>query len=310
MIQNKKHSIGYFLELAKKDGFEGESAFKRWNDWRKQNGKIANYTKIDKERNEKIAKNAGYKSLGEYNLMCRERWATDKGYASFSEYVRDHSDIWARNKGYDSNNERRNKRDWENGKRIPMSENEDCSLYFGVVKGEEVVKRYFETVFEYVEKLNPTHRWFDFLCRNPTQEFISMYGHLGIEKNKEYKIQTKVSSLDCYNCLCFSIKYNQNVDFFILIGFDNRDNLNTVNMWLIGKEEMIRARELKNGRGYIITTKSLWNRSSLNIYMNTKSKMSYVYFDKYALTDQIDRFCKICKEFKEEVYHDSTSEMS
>lgn len=288
-----KGSIGYYTDLAKKDGFDN---YVDWLRWRKENGKISDYTRIDREKNERIAKNAGYESLAKYNRQFREQWAIDKGYDNFSEYVKDHIDIWAQNKGYDSYNERRNERDWENGKRVPMSENEDCSLHFGVFKGEEVVKRYLETIFEYVEHMHPTYRQFDFICRNIKQEFVDKYSQLGIEKNKEYRIQVKVTSL-IDNHFCFTINYNKNIDFFILIGFDNKDNLNTINMWLIEKEEMIRVGI--GGTGYTLV--KAWNRKMLNIYMNTKSQMSYIYFKKYELNDEIEKLNKICKKFKEEI---------
>lgn len=294
MMEHKKGSIGYFLELAKKDGFEGKDAFKKRNEWRRQNGKMPDYTRIDKEKNEKIAKNVGYKDLREYNKESREKWAIDKGCDNFNEYVRTHRDIWANEKGYDSYNERRNENDWEKGKRLPMSIKEDCSVNFGVYKGEELFKIYLSTIFERVVHMKYGNKCFDFKCRNPKQEFIDNY-HITIEKNKEYRIQSKVSSLTD-DCFAFTIDNNENTDFFILVGFDNRYNLNVVSIWLIGIDEMIRAGTRNNG----YTIKKIWDRRVLRIYMNTKSQMSFIYFKKYELTDEIDKLKKICEKFKEE----------
>lgn len=43
----KKGSLGYFLELAKKDGFNN---LVDWNKWRIENEKMPNHTNIDRKK--------------------------------------------------------------------------------------------------------------------------------------------------------------------------------------------------------------------------------------------------------------------
>lgn len=46
MSKHQKGSFGYFIELAKKDGFDN---IKDWNEWRKQTGKMPNPTEIKRK---------------------------------------------------------------------------------------------------------------------------------------------------------------------------------------------------------------------------------------------------------------------
>lgn len=49
----KKGSLGYFIELAKKDGFNN---LIDWNKWRIENGKMPNHTNIDRKKKEDFYK--------------------------------------------------------------------------------------------------------------------------------------------------------------------------------------------------------------------------------------------------------------
>jgi hypothetical protein len=266
-VNISKHSIGYFLELAKKDGFEGKDAFKKWNEWRRQNGKMPDYTRIDKEKNEKIAKNMGYKDLNEYGKESREKYAQDKGYKDFNEYVKENRNVWAQDKGYDNYNDRRNENDWEKGKRLPMSINEDCSLYIGVYIGEIRISE----IFDNVKIMPPNNIGFDWIC------------------GKGYRIQVKTTTLTDGRWP-FCIRYNDRTDYFLLVALDI--NLSPTHLWLIGKEEFVRKGTRRNG----YTMEKMYNRDSLNIYDNEKSSLSFKYFSKYEWINKLDMLKEYCNK--------------
>lgn len=127
MSKFEKGSIGYFLELAKKDGFDN---IKDWNEWRKKNGKMPDATNIFRKDREKVANNTKLDDKKEY----RDYLARKKGYKNHSEY-------------------KKNKR-WDDGENIPMSENENCSSYLGDI-GENYSIPILTEIFGCIEKIMP-----------------------------------------------------------------------------------------------------------------------------------------------------------
>jgi hypothetical protein len=103
------------------------------------------------------------------------------------------------------------------GKSKPMSENKECSRYFG----EYIAERVLSKTFEHVVKMPHDNPGYDFIC------------------NKGHKIDVKSSVLHLYGgCTnswswVFKIKLNQIADYFLCLAFDDRSNLNPRHMWLI-----------------------------------------------------------------------------
>jgi len=97
----------------------------------------------------------------------------------------------------------------------PMSENKTCSQYLGV----HVAERVLSHVFNNVEVMPYGNPGFDFIC------------------GKGYKIDVKSSILQTNylerRCWKFTIKKNKVPDYFLLIAFDNREDLNPLHLWLI-----------------------------------------------------------------------------
>lgn len=67
MLLYEKGSLGYFLELAKKDGFNN---LFDWNVWRKENRKMKSLQDIETERVQKM----GFKNIKDYreNLFIKK----------------------------------------------------------------------------------------------------------------------------------------------------------------------------------------------------------------------------------------------
>lgn len=103
-----------------------------------------------------------------------------------------------------------------------MYENKSCSAYLGIVIGERLCKHLFKDV-EVMPINNPGY---DIIC------------------NKGKKIDVKASAthirqniISVVNFWSFAIKHNTIADYFILVAFDNRIDLNPLHLWMIpGKD--------------------------------------------------------------------------
>jgi hypothetical protein len=51
------------------------------------------------------------------------------------------------------------------------------------------------------------------------------------------------------------VRYNNVTDYFVILAFDNRENLHLVHAWLIGKDEIIRGEKFYNRGDIKITNK-------------------------------------------------------
>ena len=102
---------------------------------------------------------------------------------------------------------------------LSMYENKFCAQYLGVVIGERLCRHLFKDV----EVMPYGNTGYDIIC------------------NKGKLIDVKTSSTllqkGKYSHWGFHIKHNAVADFFILVAFDNRTNLNPLYLWMIpGKE--------------------------------------------------------------------------
>jgi hypothetical protein len=186
--------------------------------WMQQNGIMKSLTCVDRKALEVKLKNAGCKTEYEYQNMC------------------------AKILGYKDQSERTMHDLYEKGICVPSSEDEDLSQHFGNL-GEQLFKKFLSTIFENVERMKYTNYGFDFTCSNISKEFIEKYPIFKLEINKEYTIQIKARCRRIYGKYIrwdFPIKYN-NADYFILISFDNRENLNIMHIWVFRKNEIVRG---------------------------------------------------------------------
>ncbi|MCK4666899.1 hypothetical protein KAU33_09130 [Candidatus Dependentiae bacterium] len=135
------------------------------------------------------------------------------------------------------------KKRYENGGRQKagyqsMYENKLCSSYLGVVIGERLCRHLFNDV-EVMPNGNPG---FDIIC----------------SKNK--KIDVKTSSTRSKKgknpCWGFEINLNKTADFFILVAFDNRTDLNPLHIWMIPGHEI----NYRTGKSISLSTIHKWDK--------------------------------------------------
>ena len=94
---------------------------------------------------------------------------------------------------------------------LSMNENKECSAYLGVHINERMLRHLFNDV-EVMPYGNPGY---DFIC------------------NHGKKIDGKSSCLHKNGCWSFAIKHNTTADYFLLVAYDNRKDLNPLHIWLI-----------------------------------------------------------------------------
>ncbi len=241
----EKGSLGYFLELARKDGFNN---LRDWNIWRKENGKMKSLQDIETERVQKM----GFKDIKDY----RRNLYIIKGFKSQKEY----EDYLAKKIGFDDKKERNRFWHYDNGS-IPMSENIDSGQYLGIEMAERRVARMLlPIVLEKIEKEMPYgNPGFDFICHN------------------NQKIDIKSTTLNGLNKLSFHIRWNNIPEYFMLVGFNNREELNIIGIWMIKKGERLRYNRSSSSK------LELYKREGLSIKFDEKYLKP---FRKYEITNK------------------------
>ena len=131
--------------------------------------------------------------------------------------------------------------------------------------GCHVAERILSYVFKAVQRMPHGNIGFDFIC------------------NKGYKIDSKASCLHKNNTYDFNIKYNKIADYFLLIGFDNKENLNPQHIWLIKGDEIINGyRKLNDYQELVITNKLCCLEN----------------YAKYELIDKLNETINCCSNLK------------
>lgn len=142
-----------------------------------------------------------------------------------------------------------------------MQTNKKCPMFLGCYVAERVLSH----IFKDVERMPTGNKGYDFIC------------------NKGFKIDVKSSCVTLRNnCYNFSIRCNKIADYFLCIGFDNRDNLNPQCIWLIKSNETIHNKKLNEFKALTI--------------QNTKYGLSQ--FLKYELNDKLKEMIECCNELK------------
>lgn len=109
------------------------------------------------------------------------------------------------------------RRNWSHrtGRKMPMADNKKCSSFLGVHVAERALSRFFD----HIKRMPYGNPGYDFLC------------------GRGYKIDVKSSCLkrrvkkgDGWN---YVLKCNDKADYFLLIAFDTRENLEPLHIWLI-----------------------------------------------------------------------------
>lgn len=100
---------------------------------------------------------------------------------------------------------------WEIKEDSKMATNKECGSYLGIVIAEQLLAK----IYPNVQVMPPKNRGYDFICGNG------------------YKIDVKSAATGNKGYWLFNITQNKIADFFLLIAFGNREDLNPVHLWLI-----------------------------------------------------------------------------
>ena len=250
-------------------------------------GKIANPTDIDNKRKDTLYKRKGFnkrqdyeddiaKKLGYENENQRYGWdkRLTKEYQKEMEdrrafrKTKEYRDVQARENGFKDDNDRRNNERWESGKTVPMSDYEDCESHIGICIGEDkIAKHILDRIFESVDKKRNNNPGFEYICKNPRQEFIDKFPQFKLEKDKEYKIDIKTAHfIDEY--WKYRIDHNDTPDYFMSIALGTVDNI-AQHTWFIHKNDVVRNVQF-------------WRRAGIKI---SKSQDHILEFKKFEITD-------------------------
>ena len=106
--------------------------------------------------------------------------------------------------------------------KLPMSENKLCSSYLGVFIGERLCRHLFKDV----EVMPYGNTGFDIICNHGKKIDVKIASKTFSDKNNKYPRWI------------FHIDLNTTADFFILVAFDNRTDLNPLHIWMIPGNEI------------------------------------------------------------------------
>lgn len=127
----------------------------------------------------------------------------EEGKEYHKEYYKEHKNEIRKRKGIES-----------------MYENKNCTNYLGIVIAERLCRHLFKEV-----KVMPNNNiGFDIIC-NKGKKIDVKSGCITLSKGK-------------YPRWIFNIKQNTTADFFILVAFDNRTDLNPLYLWMIPGHEI------------------------------------------------------------------------
>ena len=94
---------------------------------------------------------------------------------------------------------------------LSMSENKECPAYLGISVTEKLIYRYFRDAIR-MRNGNPGY---DIVC------------------NRGKLIDVKSACLNTRGGWYFTINHNMIADYFVLVAWDDRENLNILHVWLI-----------------------------------------------------------------------------
>lgn len=221
-----------FQEEAKRLGLTGNQLIQKYI----IEGKVPNPADINRERNKAIAERGGFKDHNAHELnRCHKDM----------EHKRKYTQEWR----------------YENGIQSPMSENENCSHFLGTYIAERQYGRIIlPEMFGGIEKEMPYgNPWYDFLVKG------------------NIKVDIKSCCLrrdERYNWMGWEphARFNNVTDYFVILAFDDRENLNLIFIWSIGKNEIIRGNKF-------------CMRDSIKI---TNTRRGLLEFKRFDRTDELE----------------------
>ena len=235
-----------------------------------------NEENIIKETREKIKNNPKYvnpmskiyqediKRYGFENGYRYSCWLQKVGILRHpTDIKREVNNISAKNRGFKDSAEALREYLHRTGRSSPMSENVECTTYFGIW----IAENYIFKTFEDADKAPYGTIGYDWIC------------------NKGMKIQCKARCLDSSNRWNYNIAnrkgdYNTIADYFIISAWDNRESLNPLHVWVFHRDDIIR------GKPFLM-------RLSISI-SNTENGLEE--FKEFEVTNRLDKLKQLCNK--------------
>lgn len=218
--------------------------------------------------------------IGEMTLsQFRDERSKINGYKNYKDQIDKHAqsigykddndfrECWAKENGYKSLTDYKLHNDYKLGKNKPMSKNKSCAQYLGV----HIAERVLSHVFEDIKRMPLHNHGYDFICK------------------KGHKIEVKSGCIRKGKHLIywqFNINKNAIADYFLLLAFDNRTDLNPMHIWLIKGTDIVG-----------IIEKSELNKHNI-FHLSNKDK-SILSYKKYELIDKLDKVIDCCDTLKD-----------
>ena len=208
-------------------------------------------------------RNKGKISGGEYNNII----VKNMGYENAVDYQND----LVKNKGYIDRNEYNKKMYYERGAHLPMSKNKDCSQYLGIYICEN--KEFLSKMINVIKSMKSNNPGYDIVCV------------------RDKKIDVKCGCLVNNVVWTFRIDKNKIADYFLMIAFDDRENLNVMHIWLVKGNSVI-EKTTWNSEEFIVNEKDVASIGKGNISLKR--------WKKYEITNvyKLKEAQKLCNEFK------------
>jgi len=175
----------------------------------------------------------------------------------------EYNDYMAKKRGFSGVNEYNNYLRHEKGVCTPHNKNKDCAQYLGIYIAERILSNIFEDVI----RMAINNKGYDFICK------------------KGYKIDVKsvcFSNKEIKDNWHFTIAGNKFTDYFLLLAFDNRKDLNPLHIWLIKGDEIINRGKLSDKQTFKVQN---------NIHLLSKLK-------KYEQTNKLDKLKECCNTLR------------
>jgi len=160
-----------------------------------------------------------------------------------------------------------------------MSESRDCASFLGCYIAEEVLSHYFNGI----QKMPYGNEGYDFVC------------------SKGFKIDVKSACLTNsltgqYPRWFFNIERNLTPDYFLILAFDDRENLNPLHIWLIPGNKINQLKSLSISPGKVdkfnqyenLLIKFLQSANNLRRVLMVKSKNDF----EWTMVQSLNSFFK------------------
>lgn len=183
-----------------------------------------------------------------YRYSC---WLQKVGILKNPTEVRQkQKDDWAKSIGFVDFNDYRNNWNYETGRSVPNGVNEDSATYLSEFTENFMIQKY-----PGAKKMPPCNPGFDYLWN-------------GI------KIDVKGSCIfyriDRQPGFIFHVRHNHIADKFVLVGCDNRENMNPLFAWEFDKYDLV-----KYGIGKGFEIRNFWDREGIMIHYSEEGLFEF-----------------------------------